>query len=92
MREQDLINKAIKVNGALQLLKTAEECAELNQAIVKYVFKPTAENEQRIIEEAGDVLVTINYVRSILGDLNVRRAKKNSYDNLKKSLEGETDE
>jgi len=92
MREQDLINKAIKANGALQLLKTAEECAELNQAIVKYVFKPTAKNEQRIIEEAGDVLVTINYVRSILGDLNVRRAKKKSYDNLKKSLEGETDE
>ena len=89
MTNEELVEKAVEKNGALQLLKTAEECAELNQAILKYVFRPTVENEERIIEEAGDVLVTIQYVILIMGELNVKRAEKKSYDNLKDYLKEE---
>lgn len=85
-REKTLIKDAIDQNGMLQLLKTAEECNELSKAINKYMFEPTERHEERIVEEAGDVMLTLQYVGYLLGDFNLKKAKEIAIDNLEKRL------
>lgn len=48
------------------LLKLAEECGELTQAISKYYEASNLINRQRIIEEMADVLICMETVRYLL--------------------------
>lgn len=48
------------------LLKLAEECGELTQAISKYYEASTLANRQHIIEEIADVLICMETVKAAL--------------------------
>lgn len=48
------------------LIKMAEECAELIQAVCKYVVVRTPETRQGIVEEMVDVLICADIVRLVL--------------------------
>jgi len=61
--QQYIINKAVnKLNKKDQIMKAAEECCELAQAVLKSNCK---ENNYAIITEIADVLVMIEQIKVI---------------------------
>lgn len=48
------------------LLKLAEECGELTQAVTKFCSDETPEARQAIIEEMVDVIICIETVKNVL--------------------------
>lgn len=63
---------ALAKYGALrQSAQLAQECAELNQAILKTIQHPDrrAQNESRIAEEAADVLICLGYLPLIYPEI-----------------------
>lgn len=62
MIDKKLILKALEFYGVdAQLKKTAEECAELIQAIMKN------ESTYNVAEEIADVLICLEYLKEIYG-------------------------
>lgn len=87
MRVIDRVRKATaytlaKHGHRRQLLKTAEECAELAAAINRYLADFDGNTATEVVEEAADVSLCIEYVRLIFGD----KAFVNSVDNKAGSL------
>ena len=61
-----------------QLMQTAEECAELTQAIMKVFRNGLGEERDHLIEELADVQIMTSQLEYLLGDSaldNVREDK-----------------
>lgn len=74
-REMALYERAVEVFGAdVQCLKTAEELAELSQALLKYLYyKQTGFGDKdalldKIAEERGDVEIMLAQLHIVFGD------------------------
>lgn len=69
-----------------QLLKCAEEAAELAAAIARYMANPTDETTASLIEEAADMENCIPYFHLIFGELAIGKAKEFKLQRLEKNL------
>lgn len=52
-----------------QLNKAIEEAGELIQAIAKYNSEPSEENRKHLAEECADVLIMIQQLEEVTGDM-----------------------
>lgn len=67
----DIHSRFYEINGEKQLLKCIEEMSELQKEVIKYVMKPNMEVLDRVEDEIGDVLNSIDSLIFGLGlDLN----------------------
>jgi len=64
MEKQMTYLKAILKWGVRnQMLKTIEECSELQKALAKSILNPNPKNEEQIKEELADVQIMLNQMR-----------------------------
>ena len=69
----EIRRKNVQINGKVwHLMKLAEECAELNRAIIGYFTK--GDSESHIVAEAADVEIALENLRLIYS-LGVDEAK-----------------
>ena len=80
-----MINKKLDYNTELMLI-TMEECGELVEACSKTIRCEDYENDERMIEEVGDVLVMIDLMmeRGLLKKEDIENRKKIKIEKLKK--------
>lgn len=69
-----------------QLLKCAEEAAELAAAINRYMVNPCDETVASVIEEAADVEICGAYFRLIFGVIDIDKAKDAKLARLENNL------
>ena len=86
-RKQDLgqINTKLEYNTELMLI-TMEECGELIEACSKTIRCEDYEDDEKMIEEVGDVLVMIDLMmeRGLLKKKDIENRKKVKIEKLKK--------
>ena len=86
-----VVNNSFDTDGGEKKLRIAqEECAELIQAISKYLRDPDcSENQLAILEELADVYICINYVTMAMkiGYYDVNRAIDIKIERERKRLE-----
>ena len=75
-----VVNNSFNTDGGEKKLRIAqEECAELIQAISKYLRDPDcSENRLAVLEELADVCICVNYVAM---------AMKNSYYDVNRAID-----
>ena len=80
-----MINKKLDYNTELMLI-TMEECGELVEACSKTIRCEDYEDDERMIEEVGDVLVIIDLMmeRGLLKTEDIENRKKIKIEKLKK--------
>tara|TARA_Y100000817_G_scaffold277446_1_gene239593 strand:- start:45 stop:305 length:261 start_codon:yes stop_codon:yes gene_type:complete len=80
-----MINKKLDYNTELMLI-TMEECGELIEACSKTIRCEDYEDDERMIEEVGDVLVMIDLMmeRGLLKTEDIENRKKIKIEKLKK--------
>jgi NTP pyrophosphatase (non-canonical NTP hydrolase) len=82
----DIQNRGIKINGEdWYLNKLAEECAELNLAILHYFNKNKP--IKNVLKEAADVLIAIEYLFLFYGKDKIFWFKKLKYNRIKLKVE-----
>jgi NTP pyrophosphatase (non-canonical NTP hydrolase) len=67
---QETLKKVVDYNSHdKNILKVAEECAELGEVMLKYVLKAQQHKPpvDKIVEEAGDVIFRIKVAAEMLG-------------------------
>jgi len=69
-----------------QLLKCAEEAAELAAAITRYLANPCDETVGSVIEEAADVENCAEYLRLIFGRISIGMVKDEKLKRLEENL------
>ena len=69
-----------------QLLKCAEEAAELAAAINRYLANPCDETVGSVVEEAADVENCAEYLRLIFGRIGIELMKDEKLNRLRKNL------
>lgn len=86
--EIEITRKMLENNGVnKQLLKTAEECAELAASLTRYVIGEGLPSE--VILEAADVLVCLNYVKAVFGADKIEQQKNKRLEELKNDKYGQ---
>ena len=80
-----MINKKLDYDTELMVI-TMEECGELIEACSKTIRCEDYENDERMIEEVGDVLVMIDLMmeRGLLKKEDIENRKKIKIEKLKK--------
>ena len=80
-----MINKKLDYNTELMLI-TMEECGELVEACSKTIRCEKYEDDERMIEEVGDVLVMIDLIkkRGLLKSKDLESRMKVKKEKLKK--------
>ena len=79
--------RALKLFGEYrQLLKCAEEAAELAAAINRYLANPCDEAAGSVIEEAADVENCAEYLRLIFGRISIGMVKDEKLKRLEENL------
>ena len=80
-----MINKKLDYNTELMLI-TMEECGELIEACSKTIRCEDYEDDERMIEEVGDVFVMIDLMmeRGLLKTEDIENRKKIKIEKLKK--------
>lgn len=79
---QETIKKMVEYNTHdKNILKVAEECAELSEVLLKYVLKAPEHKPPiaKIIEESGDTIFRIKVVAEMLGiwdEIEARQQEK----------------
>jgi NTP pyrophosphatase (non-canonical NTP hydrolase) len=82
----DIQNRGIKLNGdQWYLQKLAEECAELNLAILHHINKNKSIKD--ILKETADVLIAIEYLFLLYGKDKIIWFKKLKYNRIKNKVE-----
>jgi len=85
----ELYQKASKKWGNLQYIMVIEECSELIKAMTKYMRQGTHERGVQVFEEAADVEIMIEQIRSMSPESNalVDKFKAQKLERLKKLVE-----
>ena len=94
VKRDNILDKAIEKFGELQLVKAAEECCELAQALNKHYCNmlcnyPIINSKTNIIEEIADVEIMLLQVKKILEikEEDLEEIKKQKLERLEKALE-----
>lgn len=86
--ENELFIKSLLHFGVMrQWDKLSEEMSELNQAIMKYRYKPTQENIQNLYEEIVDVEIVLAQLKTGISKRQMKVHKRNKIEYLKSIIE-----
>lgn len=89
MKHEKLYRKSISIHGQyMQMIKTIEECAELQKALSKLLIKWNDKDHGNAIEEIADVQIMINQMKLIFGRDQVKKVMNEKILRLKTKLHG----
>lgn len=87
--ENELYIKSLSHFGVLrQWDKLSEEMSELNQAIMKYRYKPNQKNIQNLHEEIVDVEIVLSQLKTGISHKHMKVHKRNKLEYLKSIVTG----
>ena len=91
MKNRDIIDYLVKNNDPkFNLLKTAEELQELALALIQKVTKEDKYDDQKIIDEIGDVKIRMRVLNKIFDKIKVKERVNYKLGKFQGYIEGKT--